>query len=154
MISEELEKLANSIDLESEENFNLRIQFGIACIRRVKGLLTDDQIIEAFATGERFVRNDCSLEELDNAATLATKAARSHAGSGSLDGSGNAAVSVSRGVASALHGRAMEASAYATYASVYSYSASAITDISAYVPEQNWQVAMLDKLSKDLKRKQ
>ena len=122
MISEELKELARTIDLDSEDNFELRIKFGIACIQRVKGLLTDDQIIEALAVGERYIQKECSRSELDNAASSAARNAQSHAGSGSLDGSGNAAVSVSRGVAAALHGRALEASAYATYASVYSLS--------------------------------
>lgn len=147
MISEELKKLAIEIDLDNEDNFELRIKFGIACIQRVKGLLTDDKIIEDLAIGEKYIQNECSRSELDNAAASATEIAQSHAGSGSLDGSGNAAVSVSRGVAAALYGRALEASAYATYASVYSYSASTVTDLSAYAPEQKWQIAKLSELS-------
>ncbi len=153
MISEELKKLAKTIDLDSEDNFEFRIKFGIACIQRVKGLLTDDQIIEALAIGERYIQEECSRSELDNAAASAARNAQSHAGSGSLDGSGNAAVSVSRGVAAALNGRALEASAYATYVSVYSYSASAVTDLSAYAPEQKWQIAKLGELSNDLRRR-
>lgn len=147
MISEELKNLAKSIDLDNEDNFELRVNFGIACIQRVKGLLTDDQIIEALIIGEKYIRHECSRSELDNAAVSAARNAQSHAGSGSLDGSGNAAVSVSRGVAAALHGRALEASAYASYASVYSYSASAVTDLSAYEPEQKWQITKLGELS-------
>lgn len=153
MITKELEKLAQTIDLDSEDNFELRVKFGIACIQRVKGLLTDDQIIEALAIGERYIQEGGGRSELYNAAASATQIAQSHAGSGSLDGSGNAAVSVSRGVAAALHGRALEASGYASYASVYSYSASAVTDISAYAPEQQWQIDKLRELSNDMRRR-
>ncbi len=147
MISEELKKLAESIDLDSEDNFELRVNFGIACIQRVKGLLTNDEVIESLKVGEKYISQRSNREELSFAAASATRAASSHVGSGSLDGSGNAAVSVSRGVAAALHGRALEASAYAAYASVYSYSASAVTDKSAYVPEQVWQFKTLSALS-------
>jgi len=147
MISKELESLAKTIDLESEDQFKLRIEFGISCIQRVKGLLTDRQIIKALSVGEKFVNNKCSREELNNASVLAAKTAQSHSGSGSLDGSGNAAVSVSRGVAAALSGRAIEASEYAVYASVYSYASYAVTDLSAYEPEQSWQLACLKELS-------
>ena len=147
MISQELKSFAKEIELESETQFNLRIKFGVSCIQRVKGLLTDNQVIEALAIGEKFIRGECGIEELKCAAALATKAAQSHAGSGSLDGCGNAAVSVSRGVAAALSGRALEASEYAAYASVYSYASYAVTDLSAYAPEQNWQVSYLKELA-------
>jgi len=54
-------------------------------------------------------------------------------------------------VAAALSGRALEASAYANYASVYSYSASAVTDLSAYAPEQKWQIDKLGELLKAMR---
>lgn len=148
MIPEELKTLAEKLDLESDEQFKLRVEFGVCCIQRVKAFITQDQIVDALAIGERFTRDECGPEALRNAAELATKAAQSHAGSGSLDGSGNAAVSVSLGVAAALCGRALEASEYAAYAAVYSYASYAVTDLSAYLPEQNWQISKLKELAK------
>jgi len=157
MIPEELKRIAAAINLDSDEQFKLRIQFGISCIRiqfgisciqRVKGLLTDNQIADALSIGEKFAEGECSRDDLDNAATLAAKAAQSHAGSGSLDGSGNAAVSVGRGVAAALAGRALEASEYAAYASIYAYASYAVSDLSAYVPEQEWQITRLKELAR------
>lgn len=147
MIPEELKRIAAAINLDSDEQFKLRIQFGISCVQRVKGLLTDNQIADALSIGEKFAEGECARDDLDNAATLAAKAAQSHAGSGSLDGSGNAAVSVGRGVAAALAGRALEASEYAAYASVYAYASYAVSDLSAYVPEQEWQITRLKELA-------
>ncbi len=154
MISEELKALAIAIELDQNDNFKLRIEFGIACVQRVEGFLTDAEVIHALAIGKEYIRNKTDLENLKRAANSASKAAQSHVGSGSLDGSGSAAVSVSRGVAAALHGRALEAAGYAAYASVYSYSASAVTDLAAYVPEQSWQFAKLNELAESTLQKQ
>lgn len=77
--------------------------------------------------------------------------ARSHPGSGSIDGANNAAVSTSHGVAAALAGEALEAAGYAAYASVYSYASYAVTDISAYSSEHEWQIRKLNSLVKEKK---
>lgn len=146
MIPPELNRLALDAGLDGETRFDLRLRFGIACIERVEQLLTDDGIIAAFAIGKNFTAGLCDRARLDAAADSAAATARSHAGSNSLDGSGNAAVSASYGVAAALAGRALEASEYAAYASVYSYSSHAVTDLDAYRDEHDWQLRKLSAL--------
>ena len=51
----ELNKLVFNLDLESDGSFQLRVAFGIACIDRVRHLLTEQQVIECLETGERKV---------------------------------------------------------------------------------------------------
>lgn len=149
MIPTELKNLAQDNDLDNDKHFELRVKFGIACIERAKHLLTDDTVISALTVGEDFIEGKCGVAELKRAANIAAESARSHAGSNSLDGSGNAAVSASYGVAAALSGRALQAAEYAAYASVYSYASYAVTDLAAYEPEQNWQIAKLRELVRD-----
>lgn len=143
----ELNRLAQKVNLDSEAQHRLRIAFGLACIERVEHLLTDDEIIELFSIGKAFVANRVDHAALEKAAENATKAARSHPGAGGLDGAGNAAVSVSHGVAAALAGRALHAAEYAAYASVYSYAGYAVTNVDAYTGEHAWQVSKLEELA-------
>jgi hypothetical protein len=144
----ELKQIALDIRLDDEACFDLRLEFGIACVLRVEHLLTETDIIDALSTGKRFLAGECAKNELSEAAANAAKAARSHAGSNSLDGAGSAAVSTSHGVAAALAGRALEAAEYAAYASVYSYASYAVTDLDAYTDEHNWQITKLRELVK------
>ena len=146
MTPAEIKRLADSIDLQSDQRFDLRLAFGIACIERVEHLLTESDVIDAFAVGKAYLNSACGRAELERAASLAAAAARSHAGSNSLDGAGNAAVSTSYGVAAALAGRGLQAAEYAAYAAVYSYSSSAVTDISNYADEHDWQLRQLQQL--------
>jgi len=97
----ELKQFALDIRLDDEECFELRLEFGIACVLRVEHLLTETDVIDALSTGKRFLAGECGKNELSEAAALAAKVARSHAGSNSLDGAGSAAVSTSHGVAAA-----------------------------------------------------
>jgi hypothetical protein len=143
----ELIKLADKINLNSKENYYLRVAFGIACIERVQHLLVKDSIIEALNVGKRYLIGEVDKDELSSAAKLAAKEASSHEGSNSIDGSGSAAVSTSRGVAAALSGMALEAAEYAAYASVYSYAAYAVTDLKAYKEEHTWQINKLKDIA-------
>ena len=147
MIHPELEILAQRLDLENEEHFSLRVEFGVACIERVEHLLTDVQVIESLSAGKGFVSGTCSSTALREAASTASKLASSHAGSGSIDGAGSAAVTTSRGVAAALAGRALDAAGYAAYASVYAYAGYSVTDLSAYESEHSWQISKLKLLA-------
>ncbi len=151
MIPPALKRLALDVGLDGDTRFDLRIRFGITCIERVEHLLIDDSIIAAFALGKKYAAGLCDRATLAVAADSAAATARSHAGSNSLDGSGNAAVSASYGVAAALAGRALEASEYAAYASVYSYSSHAVTDLDAYRDEHDWQLRKLSGLIADSK---
>ena len=143
----ELIQLAESIQLNSDHNFALRIEFGVACAERVAHLLTDQSVMETLMIGKAFVRGDRTESELLKTAKRAKQLASSHPGSGSLDGAGSAAVSSSYGVAAALAGNALVAAEYTAYASVYSYAGFAVTDLSAYKAEHDWQVNKLRELA-------
>ncbi len=142
----ELIKIAQDFGLADDQHFGLRLEFGIACIRRVEHLLTEERMLNALTCGKNYLSGKCSEADLGRATSVAAEVSQSHPGSTSLDGAGNAAVSTSYGVAAALAGRALEAAEYASYASVYAYSSSAVTDLSAYREEHEWQVKTLSGL--------
>jgi len=144
----ELIQLAKEVNLESEEQFNLRIAFGVACCEHVEHLLTNSSMIEFLAIGKGFVSGEYNEIDLGEAATMASKVARSHPGSSSLDGAGSAAVTTSLAVAAALTGRALDTAGYAAYASVYSYASYAVTDLTAYAEVHAWQINKLHELVK------
>jgi hypothetical protein len=148
----ELIQLAQKVRLGSDDQFRLRIAFGVACIEHVEHLLIDSSVIDSLAVGKAFVAGECDEAALVEAAVNASAAARSHPGTSSLDGAGSAAVSTSLGAAAALAGRALEAAGYAAYASVYSYASHAVTDISAYNDEHTWQINKFRELSKGNER--
>ena len=143
----ELIQLAQIVELDNDDNFSLRIEFALACVERVEHLLTDQSVVDTLAIGKTYVAGKSNRAQLQEAAKTASKLARSHPGSGGIDGANNAAVSTSHGVAAALAGRALEAAAYAAYASVYSYASYAVTDMSAYRTEHEWQVGKLKSLA-------
>jgi len=125
------------------------LKFGIACIERVEHLLTNSSVLETLLVGKMYLSGKCSKQALNDASLKASELARSHPGSGSIDGANSAAVSTSHGVALALAGKALEAAGYAAYASVYSYASYAVTDISAYKSEHDWQLRILRSLADD-----
>lgn len=145
MIAPELINMAEQVKLDSVASTQLRVRFGVACAERVKTSLTDATIIAALQVGKRCAEK-LDEGELQAAAQLAAAACRSHRGSNSFDGSGNAAVSASYAVAAALQGRALDAAGYAAYAAVYAYSSSSVTDVASYRDEHNWQVNTLKTL--------
>jgi hypothetical protein len=142
----ELLKLARELRLEDDDQISLRVAFGIACIERVENLLTEQKVSDCLRVGKRFLKGEASEYELTGAARRAAELATSHKGSNSLDGSGNAAVSTSYGVAAALDGRALEAAEYAAYAKVYSYASYAVTDLANYGDEHIWQISALNSM--------
>lgn len=146
-LNEDLRRFAIEIGLDAESQLSLRVAFGVACVERVEHFLTEDSIVENLAIGKSFVAGRCERSALQSAADAAANAASSHPGSGSLDGSGNAAVSVSRAAAAALAGHALEAAAIAAYASVYSYASYAVSDPKAYAVEHSWQLRKLEQLA-------
>jgi len=99
-----------------------------------------------FDVGKNFLKGKVDDSVLCEAASVAFDLSTKHAGSNSLDGSGNAAVSASYGVAAALRGRALEAAEYAAYAKVYSDANYAVTDLENYADEHAWQIATLEEL--------
>lgn len=139
MMPATLINLANQLDIHHKKHSRFRVAFGIACIERVEHLITEPEIASALQTGKAYVAGTCDSEQFQQAVADAKILASSHPGSGMIDGSGNAAVSTSRGVAAALAGRALEAAEYAAYASVYAYASHAVTDKTAYDEEFAWQ---------------
>lgn len=148
----ELIQLAENVDLDHEDNILLRVKFGLACVERVEHLLTDSLVLEVLAIGKAYIAGKCGNAELTEAAIKASQLARSHPGSGSIDGANNAAVSTSHGVAAALAGRALEAAGYAAYASVYSYASYAVTDVSAFASEHEWQISKFNSLVRGMRK--
>lgn len=142
----ELTRLSQSIQLNSDQNFLLRIDYGVACAERVQHLVTAQPVVDCLMIGKDYVRGATTRLELDEAARQAKQLASSHPGSGSLDGAGSAAVSSSYGVAAALAGKALIAAEYTAYASVYSYAGFAVTDLSAYADEHTWQISKMKAL--------
>jgi hypothetical protein len=149
-LNAELKKLALDLKLDAPENFYLRLAFGMACIKRVEHFITSSDLLACMASGDAYVAKRCSKENLQIEATKAAALAQSHAGTGGLDGSGNAAVSASFGLARALAGAALDAAGYAAYAAVYSYASYAVTDPAAFADEHAWQVASLRALHKSM----
>jgi len=80
MIPAELIHLAKEVNLDSQDQFNLRIAFGVACIEHVEHLLTDSSMIEFHALGKGFVSGEYNEVDLGEAAAMASKVARSHPG--------------------------------------------------------------------------
>jgi hypothetical protein len=145
----ELIRLAREIELEDSERRSLRIAFGLSCVERAEHLLTERAVIDCLGVGKAFLKDDVDYAALCKAAEVAADLSTKHAGSNSLDGSGNAAVSTSYGVAAALGGRALEAAEYAAYAKVYSYASYAVTDLANYADEHEWQIARFKALIHD-----
>jgi len=146
----ELIQLAAKARLDSDDHFDLRVRFGVACIERVEHVLTDNDVVKTLLIGKDYVSGECGVTDLKKAAIRASELASSHAGSGSIDGAGSGAVSTSRGVAAALAGRALQAAGYAAYVSVYTYASYAVTDQSAFESEFAWQISKLNSLTEHI----
>ena len=78
---------------------------------------------------------------------MIAKAANSHRGSNSIDGTAHAAVSATYAVANALAGRALDAASYAAYATVYAYGGYAVNDPQSFEAEFAWQVERFRELA-------
>jgi hypothetical protein len=146
----ELVHLARSADLGNDVHFALRIRFGMACVARIEHLLTEQSVLDIVAVGHAYVAGECDEEALAEAASTASRLAKSHPGSGSIDGSGSAAFTASHAVSAALNGQALPAADYAAYASVYAYASYAVTDPAAYETEHQWQINKLQSLLNEL----
>lgn len=143
----ELDALAREVGLDSRRH--LQIAFGLACVQRVRHLIVDEMAIGALDAGLASLSDERVDEPLlADAARTAAAVARSHPGSGVIDGAGSAAVSATTGLAHALAGNTLEAAGYCAYAAVYASSASTVTDIAAYADEHRWQRRLLARLAR------
>lgn len=147
-MNDALERLARELSLDEPAHEGLRLRFGLACAQRVRHLLEDPAVTACLDVLAQHVNGRATRAELDGAAADAAQLANHHPGSRSLDGVGHAAVSATYAVANALAGRALQAAAYAAYATVYGEGGhGAVQQREAFQPEHEWQVAALARLA-------
>lgn len=132
--------------IETAGHPGLQMTFCLACIERVCHLFTAPDVIEVYEQATRALAPASSVAAFEDLARRASALARSHPGSGGIDGAGNAAVSATHALAWALRGSMVEAAEYAAYAKVYSYASYSVTDPAAFRDEYDWQVAQLEAL--------
>lgn len=143
-----LDRLARALDLAHEGNERLRLEFGHACVLRVRHLLEESEVERCVAELGAYLAGTTSREQLRACAVKAAGLANHHQGSKSIDGCGHAAVSATYAVAKALEGKALEAASYAAYAVVYAQGGyAAVAERESFEPEFAWQVHALSALS-------
>jgi hypothetical protein len=146
-MNEAVTRTATKVRLHEPANAPLRYAFGLACVERIAHLLEDPRALTAVAVLRGFVAGTVSLAELETMRDELQSVATSHRGSDSIDGAAHAAVSATYALANALAGRSLQAASYAAYASVYAYAGHAVTDPSAFEPEDAWQAGELKRLA-------
>jgi len=72
MNSPELIQLAQSVELDRDDNLLLRVKFGVSCIERVEHLLTNSMVLEVLSVGKAFASGDCDKNDLMLAAKKAS----------------------------------------------------------------------------------
>lgn len=143
-----LETLATETGLAAPSHERLRLAFGHACALRVEHLLEQAAVKACLDQLGQYLGGKLDAAAWQQARQHADRLANGHAGSTSIDGCGHAAVSASYAVAHALNGRALQAAAYAAYATVYAEGGSAaVADQEAFGPEFAWQVTALRALA-------
>lgn len=147
-MNEALERLARNIGLNEPGHDRLRLEFGHACVLRVKHFIEEPAVVDCLSGLEQFLGGSLDRVGLDALAVQAAHLANQHQGSKSLDGAGHAAVSATYAVANALAGKALQAADYAAYAMVYGQGGyGAVADRESFEPELQWQVACLASLA-------
>ena len=143
-----LDRLAGEMDLDAAAHERLRLEFGYACVLRVKHLLEEQRAQDCLAGLGAYLEGAISSARYDELRVEAARLANAHQGSKSLDGCGHAAVSASYAVAKALAGKAREAADYAAYALVYGQGGyGAIAERGSFEPEFSWQANCLQALA-------
>jgi hypothetical protein len=117
-MNEALARAAAAAGLLDPAQEQLRLAFGLACVRRVEHLLEDERAREGLGVLRDWVEGRADDAALAAAAQRMQAVANGHRGSNSIDGSAHAAVSATYALAHAIAGRALEAANYAAYASV------------------------------------
>jgi hypothetical protein len=146
-MNEALARAAADVRLADAANEPLRYAFALACVERIAHLLEEPRAIAAVPVLRGFVGGTTTPDELQTTRDELQRVANSHRGSPSLDGAAHAAVSATYALANALAGRALEAASYAAYAFVYAYGGHAVSDPSAFEPEDAWQAGELRRLA-------
>ncbi len=147
-MNDALDRLAKEVSLDSPTNERMRLEFGYACVLRVKHLLEDPAVTECLFSLGQYLSGSIDRDHLHKVALVASALANHHQGSKSLDGVGHAAVSASYAVANAVAGKARQAAQYAAYAAVYGQGGyGAVADRESFEPEFQWQVECLASLA-------
>jgi len=147
-MNDALDRLARELDLADEGHERLRLEFGHACVLRVRHLLEESEVERCVAELGAYLAGTTSRDQLHACAVKAAGLANHHQGSKSIDGCGHAAVSATYAVANALEGKALEAASYAAYAVVYAQGGyAAVAERESFEPELAWQVHALSALS-------
>ena len=143
-----LDRLAQELDLANERNERVRLEFGHACVLRVRHLIEESEVERCVGELGAYLAGTASREQLRAIAAKAASLANHHQGSKSIDGCGHAAVSATYAVAKALEGKALEAASYAAYAVVYAQGGyAAVAERESFEPEFAWQVRTLTDLA-------
>lgn len=146
-MNEALERLAREVRLDDPSNERMRLEFGCACVLRVKHFLEEPEVVACLGALADFLGGSLDRSRFDAAAQEAVRLANQHQGSKSIDGCGHSAVSASYAVANALSGKALQAAEYAAYAIVYGQGGyGAVGDRASFEPEFQWQVSCLASL--------
>jgi len=147
-VNQTLERLATELALNESANERLRLEFGYACVLRVKQFIEEPAVADCLFGLSQFLCGTIGRPHLEALATLASRLANQHQGSKSLDGAGHAAVSATYAVANALAGKALQAADYAAYAKVYGQGGyGAVAERESFEPEFQWQVEHLLSLA-------
>ena len=143
-----LDRLARELDLADEGNERLRLEFGHACVLRVRHLLEESEVERCVSELGAYLAGAASCEQLRAIAAKAASLANHHQGSKSIDGCGHAAVSATYAAAKALEGKALDAASYAAYAVVYAQGGyAAVAERESFELEFAWQVHALSALA-------
>ena len=147
-VNQALERLAAKLALNEPGNERLRLEFGYACVLRVKHFIEEAAVADCLFGLGQFLSGSIDRPHLEELATQASRLANQHQGSKSIDGAGHAAVSATYAVANALAGKTLQAAEYAAYAMVYGQGGyGAVTDRESFEPEFAWQVQCLASLA-------
>jgi hypothetical protein len=145
----ELDRLVKELELSAPDNERMRLEFGYACIARVRHLLEEPPVIACLDGLGAYLAGNIDRARFDALAAEAAQLANHHQGSKSIDGCGHAAVSASYAVAKALAGKAREAADYAAYATVYAQGGSAaVADLDSFQAEHAWQAQHLASIAR------
>lgn len=153
-MNQALERLATRLALNEPDNERLRLEFGYACLLRVRHFIEEPEVADCLFGLGQFLSGAIGRPHLEALAAQAFRLANQHQGSRSIDGVGHAAVSATYAVANALAGKTLQAAEYAAYAMVYGQGGyGAVTDRESFEPEFAWQVQCLALLAGQAVRK-
>jgi hypothetical protein len=143
-----LDRLAKELALADPANERLRLEFGYACVDRVRHLLEEPEVEACLRGLGTYLAGSADRDGLLRLAGEAARLANHHQGSRSIDGCGHAAVSATFAVAKAVAGEALEAAGYAAYAAVYAQGGyAAVAERESFDVEFQWQLDCLTRLA-------